>query len=255
MEKAGMKKISRAAKKKKRIRLLVFILASLILVFAAALIFNLVFKVNNLTVINNTVYSDEELLSASGISEGTPMLFLQQSSVSEKISFDFPYVESVLIDRAWPFSATVTFEPAVPKYAMEISEGSFLTVSEGFKVLSADTSYEEGLVPVKGIVIDVYKVGEKLQGDDNIEVDLLNEIIDCLRNFSLYDRLTGVDFTKKHNYVIVLDNTITVELGTSDDLDKKFDKLKDILDRNSQYSKMNISVRDYTAGRCTILDE
>ena len=84
---------------------------------------------------------------------------------------------------------------------------------------------------------------------------MLNEIIDCLRNFSLYDRLTGVDFTKKHNYVIVLDNTITVELGTSDDLDKKFDKLKDILDRNSQYSKMNISVRDYTAGRCTILDE
>ena len=88
MEKAGMKKISRAAKKKKRIRLLVFILASLILVFAAALIFNLVFKVNNLTIINDTVYSDEELLSASGISEGTPMLFLQQSSVSEKIYFD-----------------------------------------------------------------------------------------------------------------------------------------------------------------------
>lgn len=254
MEKTGMAKISRTAKKKRRARLLLFITLSLVFVFIFALVFNLIFKVDNLTVVNNTEYSDEELIAASGFSEGTPMLFLHESSVSENVSLKLPYVESVHLEKNWPTSVTATFNAAVPKYIMEIGESSYLIVSEGLKVLGTANSFEEGYVPIKGISVETYESGKKLSETANIEIGLLVEITNCLKSGGLYDRLTSVDFTKKHNYIIVLDSAVTVELGTSDDLDKKVDKLREILTRNSGHTKMNISVRDYTSGRCTILD-
>ena len=44
MDKTGMKKISRAAKTKKRARLLLFVIISLLAVVLAAVAFNMIFK-------------------------------------------------------------------------------------------------------------------------------------------------------------------------------------------------------------------
>lgn len=256
MEKAGMKKISRTAKKKKRARLLLFIAISLIAVVLAAVVFNLIFRIETLNVVNKTEYSDEELLSSAGISKGVPLLFLQKEKINEKVCIEKPYVENVIIDRDWPQTVNVTFEAAVPRYEMEISDGAYIIVSEGMKALSTSSLSGENLIPVKGITVDNYEVGKKISGEANIEIGLLNEITGYLKDYGLYTRLSGVDFSKKHNYIIILDGNITVQLGSSEDLDKKTDKLKDILDRNAdvKYSAMDISVRDYRAGRCVITE-
>lgn len=254
MEKTGMAKIMKTARKKRRARLILAVTLSLVFVAAAAISFNIIFSAANLTVVNNTDYSDEELLSAADISEKTPLLFMRESVISEKTATAFPYVESVKIERQWPRAATVTFEKAVPKYLLITEDGEELVLSEGFKVLEQAGDSVSGLVSVKNVTVDKYETGKKISGAENIEVGLLSEIVDCLKDFGLYERLTSVDFSKKYNYVIVLDGEITVELGTSDDLDKKFDKLSEILKRNSGHAKLNISVRNYKEGRCTVIE-
>ena len=254
MEKTGMAKIMKTARKKRRARLILAVTLSLVFIAAAAIAFNIIFSAANLTVVNNTSYSDQELLDAAGISSKTPLLFMRESVISEKVTLSFPYVESVKVERQWPRGATVTFEKANPKYLLETHDGTELILSEGFKVLEKAGEDISGLITVKNVTVEKYETGKKISGTENIEVGLLAEIVGGLKNSELYERLTEVDFTKKYNYVIILDGTITVELGTSDDLDKKFDKLSEILKRNSEHTKMNISVRNYKEGRCTVIE-
>lgn len=254
MDKTGMGKIRQNAKKKKRARLLLFVTVSVVVAVIFSVVFNIVFSIENLTVINNTEYSEEELLSHSGISKGMPLLFVRESSVSEKVSLSLPYVESAFVEKSWPRSVTVTFNAAKPKYLLKTSDGTEITVSEGLKVLGTSENFSDGIIPVEGIAVDKYETGRKISEAENIEISLLSEITEGLKSVGLYQRVTAIDFRKKHNYTLVLDGTITVQLGTSENLDKKFEKLTDILLRNSNYTKMDISVRDYKAGRVTVTE-
>lgn len=254
MEKTGMAKIMKTARKKRRARFILAVVLSLVFVTAFAVAFNIIFRAEDLTVENHTSYEDSVLLEAAGVSENTPLLFLREEKISEKVTLAFPYVESVTVVRNWPKGAVVTFNAAVPKYLIETGDGEKLIASEGLKILETSDGQSETLIPIKSLSLEKYETGRRLSETENIEVGLLCEIVECLKEYDLYERLSTVDFTKKYNYVITLDGTITVELGTSDDLDRKFEKLTEILKRNSQYTKMEISVRDYKAGRCTVIE-
>ena len=92
-------------------------------------------------------------------------------------------------------------------------------------------------------------LGKTIDLNENIEVSVLAELLYILETNDLFDRVTYIDFSKKYNLVFYLDGIIEVELGTSENLDKKISMLIEILSRNPSDRRAVINVRNPSEGR------
>ncbi|MBQ2895289.1 MAG: FtsQ-type POTRA domain-containing protein, partial [Oscillospiraceae bacterium] len=77
-------------------------LALTLLSVAAVIFLSLFFRVSIIQIENDTVYTDEEILAASGLEKGVNLLFINNFSSVSSIYATMPYVESVSLKRAMP---------------------------------------------------------------------------------------------------------------------------------------------------------
>ena len=77
-------------------------LALTLLTVAAIIFMSLFFRVSVIQVVNDTVYTDEEILAASGLEKGVNLLFINNFSSVSSIYATMPYVESVSLKRSMP---------------------------------------------------------------------------------------------------------------------------------------------------------
>ncbi|MGN0989054.1 MAG: cell division protein FtsQ/DivIB, partial [Eubacteriales bacterium] len=107
-------------------------------------------------------------------------------------------------------------------------------------------------LPVVGMKVEAYEVGAELSSEVNIEADTLLKIIKLTEKFGLRSRLTGIDMSKIYNIRLTLDSVISVELGNSEDLDRKISLVRQILDLNPIIQRSTVDVHDVEKGRYRI---
>ncbi len=241
---------------------------SVIVICVLAFALNMIFVVRTLRVVNSTGYSSAEILAAAEIDIGTPLLQVTPSGVYRKLSSDYPYVKNVDVKYDFPSSLTIILEVTEPYMALERTDGSYVYLDSDMKVLEHSPQLYADVTLVTGMSFEKYSLsdgsvsvgndiplGSYMTPDENLEMEIVSDIIENLENYSILDRLTEINLSVKYNIRFVLDDRIYVELGTSENLDKKFEKLKLILDKHPEIAPMEINVRDYTQGRWRLLTE
>jgi len=155
-----------------------------------------------------------------------------------------------------------------PYMALLRSDGSYIYLDDNMKVLEYSEILYPDVVLVKGMSYEKYSlsdgtvfvdeelpVGSYMTPDENIEMEIVNDILANLNAYSLVDTLTHIDLSVKYNIRFTLEDRIYVELGTSEDFDKKFERIKLIMDKHPEPVPMEINVRDYTQGRWRLITE
>lgn len=215
-------------------------------------------RVGVIAVENASRYDSSELLARFDELRGEPILRFDKNKATDRLQTALPYIKTATFSVAFPNRLNVSVEGAVALYSVS-ADDVYLCLDEDFKVLEISAAPDPGLLQIDGISFGVsdgeesaeksYLLGKKINIEDNIEMSVLAELLNELDRNGLYKRVTYIDFTKKYNLTFYLDGIIQVELGTSEELDRKMGMLLEILSRNPSDRRAVINVRNPSEGR------
>ncbi len=199
------------------------------LVVCAALVFALsvFFRVSNIEVMGNSIYSSEEIIAASGIEEGDNLFFINRFTAISRIFSKLPYVEEAVINRSLPnkISIEVTESSAI---AYVSAEDGLWTIDRGCKLLSkVDREQASSLISIVGLTPLAPEVGEIIAPgeSESPKVDYLSEMLRQISALNIAGNIKEIDISNYSNPDFDYLGRFTVKFGKNENVDYKFQVL------------------------------
>lgn len=235
--------INRTNQRRKKIRRKKIIIRTLLgLIFlcvGVVLALTLFFNINKIVISGDKVYSDKEIIEASGIEKGDNLIFLSKSALDEEISSELAYVGSVKIKRRLPS----TLEIVVTKtdaYMAVAKDGYYIILDRNGKVLEKDLeTVGENIILANLGEIETINVGEIITLKEEKVFTKLNSLLEECENVGITD-ISMLDLSDIYNIKLVYQGRITLELGETDknNLGSKLALGKAAIDKQDEENNM-----------------
>ena len=165
------------AKKQRRLsQSAVFYVPVSVILIVALFVFGIsVFlKVHEIEVEGSTVYTVEDILSASGITPGENMLFMNVEAAEKNISSDKPYIKNVKISRRPPSGIHIEVTESTALGTI-IYQDKVLIIDSECRLLKITDSVPDGLIEVRGFTPNTPVEGSSLKAElgDETQLDFL----------------------------------------------------------------------------------
>lgn len=207
------------------IGLFTMIAAVAAVIFAIAIFF----RVNEVQISGNNLYSREEILQACGIEQGDNMLTIQKSGVASQIMVQLPYVAEVRILRKLPDQVQIIVRESEAAAAIQSDTGDWWLVSTGGKVLEAIDAADAGrYLQLTGAQLTAPEVGRTMQTQPEAE-DLV-QLLEAMEENELLGTIDRVDFGENHNIVLWVGDLYEIHVGGVLDIGYKMRYLAAVLD-------------------------
>ena len=256
-------------RKIRRRRIKIFLVLLLLLAVGAGVILSLTvfFKIESISASGSSKYSAEEIIAASGIKKGDNLFvssvndeklkrklpYIEKITVKRslpalygyffdirQLAFKLPYIEKITVKRSLPATFTIKVTDA-EEYVCYLSGDKYYPVSRSGRVLSKTDEKSEGIPEISAGGLTL-KVGRKLAFAKEKTENTLNEIFENAEKTEI--RVTRVDITDELAITLGVDGRFTVNLGTSNYIDKKFAHLSGMMKNMdaSAAGKINLSM-------------
>ena len=248
--------LKRKARKKKIWKRRIFIFF-IVLVLAGAGVFyyflqTKLFPVKKVAASGSNLYSAQEIVSASGITEKTPIMTVSESKVYANLQKKLPYVESVKINRTLPDFVKITVTDAKEAFAFK-SGKEYFVVSEKLNVLTSSKKSKKGLIKVTANT-DKLKAGLPVSFKTKEEKDLFN----LLYSYTLEKgiKVNEINVSNKARITLFVSKLYEVNLGSSADLKEKIDQLAVMIKEiGKRKGKINLDMWSKTDSKGTFIPE
>jgi len=197
------------------------IIASIILVMS------IFFQIGKIDVVGNTIYTDKEVIEASGIQVGDNLFFINRIAAGSRTVVKLPYVDAVSITRGLPNRITITVQESNAVGYIDVA-GELWSVSGKGKFLGTiDKAETEYMAEITGITVEKAAVGESVEGKDSEteSVSYLYEILEQIQERGLSAKITGIDVSDPADPSVEYDGRFTAKFGEKDNTEYKFGKL------------------------------
>lgn len=196
-----------------------------IIVFAA-------FRVRTFTVEGTAPYTKEEVIAASGITEGKSLILADINEASANIEKNLPYTDNVKITRKLPSGIVIRVESTEKAYALALSNGTYAMLDGNMKVLEYAPEVPEEITLIKGAVPVKSEIGEILAfinedtgEDEEVEtgdrtLSLILEITQAIADNSMKD-IDLIDVSTRSGINLIYQGRIVLNLGDSTDIPAK----------------------------------
>lgn len=121
------------------------------------------FRATNITVDGNKLYTQEEILKISELKSGQNMFFVNRFAVEKRLQDALPYVEGVSLSRVLPNTLQINIKESYAIAIIQIGDKNYL-INQNCKVLG-EAEKTTGYIRIKGISLEVAKVGRELTGE------------------------------------------------------------------------------------------
>ncbi len=237
--------------------------------FAAVIIFLILsttvfFKINTITVKGSSIYTAEEICTASGIKSGSNLIRTNMSKAAANIENTLIYIETAELKRSFPSGVVITVRPCREAISAEYEDG-FCLLSEKGKVLKTSdapfpdtvviygartkpvteeweeteavsdtgnvtsaTEKDEAVVEDNGETTPIPTVGSHFECTKANRTEIFYRLVNVAKS-SFAGLANNFDMTDHHNISCVYDNRITVEFGAVTELDYKIKLASEIL--------------------------
>lgn len=211
--------INRTNQRRQKIRRKKIIIRTLIgLVFfcvGIVLALTLFFNINKIVVSGDKVYSDKEIIDASGVNMGDNLIFLSKTALNEEISSELAYVGSAKIKRRLPSTLEIIITKT-EAYMAVAKDGYYILLDRKGKVLEKDLeTVGENIILANLGEISSIEVGEIISLKSEKVFAKLNDVISECENVGVTE-ITTVDLSDIYNIKLVYQGRITLELGETD---------------------------------------
>lgn len=218
-----------------------FFLAAFAVTFAAAVFLFLTnsyfFKIKNIRISENDKYSYEDILNASGISEGEELYGVNVKEAENKIKETLAYAKNVNITRIPPSTLNIEIDTEKGFFGIMIG-GDYYIISENFKVMdkikaqkSADRLFE-GIITVETDEIKKCYIGEKIEFSDEDVYNFLKDIIKLFGEDEPGDLsiIKNIDITDKYKITMNYGDRFLVKFGIFENITPKVLNVFKIID-------------------------
>ncbi len=246
IEQTESKKVIPQKKKKRRShKLRNFVIAVFLIGFVVVMLFQFVlFPAKTVTVTGSNIYTADQILTVSGIGKGTKLFSFISKNVSDKISKKLPYVEKVDVVRKIPSTIILKITDDIEKFAF-YNNGAYVVTDAKFKTLDKKTDVSETAIKIKGLKILKSNLGDKITFENNDAYEIFEDLYKKTDDLEI--KLSEIDVSDITNIKTVVANSITVELGTQNDLSYKILHLKSMLKEIGEKSGGSINLKNWTS--------
>lgn len=229
---------ARQRRRKRKLRLFYFLLFLIVLGSAAVLSFTVLFQINSIQVAGTSRYTQEEIIRASGITMGENLFLAKTKQAERAISQKLPYTGNVKVSRQLPAAISIQVEPATADGAVAYDGGYVLLTGSG-KALELVEQPPEGCTVVSGLAVSSAVPGKPVVYEKDDSKTLYEQLVGCVKQHSL-GPITKIDITDPYRILMEYDGRITMNLGSSADLDYKIRFGKTILEGKNESGEQNI---------------
>ena len=196
-------------------------------------------------------YSADSILQTLGVQVEENIFSFDPSAKEAALELQYPLLESIRVVRDYPNTVVVQVTEATPTYAVQAGS-SWLTLSDKFKILSADAAQPEGLCTLYGGELSTTTPGEQLsfaaqaadstasgsaasasaaasQDVTDARMDVLSTLQSKLDEYGMLADVTRIEFADTEQVTFLYQDRISVLLGTLNDLDYKLDRARYML--------------------------
>jgi len=230
-------------KRGRRIRLAIVIVGFFLAlsVIIVPIIFFTVFRVKNVQLEGSTLYTQEEIMEASGIENGENLFFANVEKGAQAVEKNLPYADNVTIKKKLPNTLVFYVETTDCAYAVEVSPGTYALTNSELKVLEISGVIPENVVPIVGANPVLYDLGEKLAFNVKADAEtteaevedeetsrpavdqtfnLISEITTAISEYGIKD-INLINISSNTNIYLIYQKRIVLRLGDSSDIDSK----------------------------------
>lgn len=197
-----------------------------LIIASIILIMSVFFKIGKIDVQGNSVYTDKEIIDASGIQTGDNLFFMNRIAAGSRVVVKLPYVDAVTITRGLPNRVSIIVEESSAVGYVAVKD-ELWTVNRTGKFLGTvsrdDAVY---MARITGITVTSAAVGESIVPAENEQekFEYLVDILDQIQGRGLTSKINSIDISDVDNPSIDFDNRYTIRLGENDNTEYKFGK-------------------------------
>ncbi len=231
-------------KQRKRLFFYIFLFVFILLAFLVVSFF-VFFRVGEIRIEGNGIYTDEQILEHVTFREGDNLFSFDADREEATLRKSLPYIGSVRISRRMPSVILVTVEERTEDLALHVGEEVYL-LSGDLQVLGRYPGNEvvNNIASLYTGTVGRCIVGETLTFQEHRTEDNIKELYACLLDNKLQKKVKSIDFTSRFDITINYDDRFTVYFGSADNLDIKVRFLVAILERLGSGQKGYINLSD-----------
>lgn len=202
-------------------------LSFFLIVAAIVLFMSIFFSISKIEVKGNSLYTDNEIINASGIQEGDNLFFVNRIAAGSRVVAKLPYVDSVSITRGLPSSVTIVVEESAAVGYVIVGD-EYWTLSQSGKYLGTIEKSAAGKVArISGITAAEPAVGDELEAieGEELRLEYLLALAEQIKGRGLAADVTAIDVSDPQNATIEYQGRFTVKFGENKDVEYKFGKL------------------------------
>ena len=182
------------------------------------------FRLQHLTFDNLRGYTTEEVFSALDIRKNMFIFSVRESSIDKKLTVKFPYIQKVDVEYSLPNTVHLVFSEDCALFYTQMYDEYFV-ISESMRVLARYNEESElpaDLLKITLPAVSYAVVGHELRFFDETYTDFLNSFLDEVENAAIYEKINAMDLSNRYDLQLEYDDSrLTINLGSSEDLDTK----------------------------------
>jgi cell division protein FtsQ len=204
-----------------------------LVIVAIIFIMSVFFKVSRIEVEGNSIYTDDEIIEASGITTGDNLFFINGIAAGSRVAVKLPYIDSVQINRGLPNLVTIKVTESKAVGYVTVDDELWSVSSDGKFLSEISEDDSEYIASISGISVSDPATGEHIKAASGEESKLayLTDILYQIQARGMYGKVTAIDMSDVSNPTFEYDSRFLVKLGAMDDTEYKFGKLLSAVDQ------------------------
>lgn len=214
-----LRKIVRRKERRARLAKIIAVLLSLVCGVLALTAF---FRVEQLEIVGLTRYDTQDVLNTFGIKQGDNLFFCDSLRGQKRLLAQYPYFESVSVERDLPSRIVVTVKEAQPIAAVNSTQGGWFVLDKDCRVLErTDQEGAKDAAEVLGLRTPGAEPGQTLPAEDPDVLEALKTLANGLDKVGLGGKATLYNLQDLDSIWFLYEERFAVCVGNTKNLDHK----------------------------------
>lgn len=214
-----LRKIVRRKERRARLTKIIAVLLSLVCGVLALTAF---FRVEQLEIVGLTRYDTQDVLNTFGIKQGDNLFFCDSLRGQKRLLAQYPYFESVSVERDLPSRMVVTVKEAQPIAVVNSTQGGWFVLDKDCRVLErTDQEGAKDAAEVLGLRTPGAEPGQTLPAEDPEALEALKTLANGLDKVGLGGKATLYNLQDLDSIWFLYEERFAVCVGDTKNLDHK----------------------------------
>ena len=221
-----------APRRHKRTGLLLRLLTMLVVVAVFILGVAIFFKVSEIQVTGNNLYTADQVVEASGIGSGDNLMTLGKASAAGRIIALLPYVEAVQIERILPDTVVIHVQESDAVYAVAADDGTSWLMNGSGKILEQADVSATGYPRLLGITAQAPESGMQIVCEETENLEAAMTVIELLETTDFISQITEINVEKSYDIIVWYGDQLEIHLGGTNEMEYKMQFLAAVLEND-----------------------